>query len=386
MKLLKTNKDLFKPQIVHFIVAWEMLVFCIVVLGIVATAMANGSFGPETQILYHANEFFIGQGPLPLEITVHDPEGITEARCYFHFDPSLPFVSIAMKPAGNNNYTAILPQPTSRATEIEYVFLVVNSKRQVIVSPNYRVKNSAGEEQSLPGQPKEIQSFILTTPAIDLDSLRTSFKNPDKITLANSTQREAYGVVAGLFSQEAIIFETVEGYFGAFRLGPEQEVQAIKGFMVTGTIKQTQGSQNRKAVAEDPTAKSAASTPDIAGTTWEGEFFRTDSYNSTVVALTAVITKDENDRVTITTTKENLGHYLVGKIFSDGYMLLYDQYDDEDWTTFYGPASDLSVTIADYVSHPLPDLPPPPLNVIRLTRKSTFETPIITGALHILLN
>jgi len=64
-------------------------------------------------------------------------------------------------------------------------------------------------------------------------------------------------------------------------------------------------------------------------------------------------------------------------------MMLYDQYDNEDWTTYFGPAAELSVIIADFVRAPTLEEPSPPLNIIELTRKTRSSVPI--GAIDLLL-
>lgn len=65
--------------------------------------------------------------------------------------------------------------------------------------------------------------------------------------------------------------------------------------------------------------------------------------------LSATITHVGN-RVTIETTMPpGIVNKLVGQIDGAGNMLLYDQFDNEDWTTLYGPASSNSINLADYV-------------------------------------
>ena len=63
-----------------------------------------------------------------------------------------------------------------------------------------------------------------------------------------------------------------------------------------------------------------------------------------------------------------IGQYFQGNIYSNGHMLLYDAYDNEDWTTHYGPATDSYIMIADFVRRPTLEDPSPPLNIIELKR------------------
>ena len=86
--------------------------------------------------------------------------------------------------------------------------------------------------------------------------------------------------------------------------------------------------------------------PDLNGDDWKGYY---KSVQGHYVALTASIDHVGNE-VTIQTSKQSgVASTLVGKINSVGQMTMYDLYDNQDWTTLYGPASTNSINLADFV-------------------------------------
>lgn len=86
--------------------------------------------------------------------------------------------------------------------------------------------------------------------------------------------------------------------------------------------------------------------PDLNGDDWAGYYKSVQGYYE---PLTASIDHVGNE-VTIQTSKDSgVASTLVGKINSIGQMTLYDLYDNQDWTTLYGPASTNSINLADYV-------------------------------------
>ena len=85
--------------------------------------------------------------------------------------------------------------------------------------------------------------------------------------------------------------------------------------------------------------------PNLNGT-WAGYY---KSIEGNYQNLTATITH-VGQQITITTSMPpGIVKKLVGKIDAVGNMLLYDQFDKEDWTTLYGPASSKSINLADFV-------------------------------------
>ena len=79
---------------------------------------------------------------------------------------------------------------------------------------------------------------------------------------------------------------------------------------------------------------------------WRGEFSR-DSGGREAVSATI---RHVGDVVVIETSRRpGIAKKFVGTIRSTGRMFMIDQFDSEDWTTLFGPASSNSITLADFV-------------------------------------
>jgi hypothetical protein len=95
---------------------------------------------------------------------------------------------------------------------------------------------------------------------------------------------------------------------------------------------------------------------------WSAEFTRVsggkDVLRATVRHVGRIVTIQ-------TTRKPGVANRLVGSIKSTGRMLMFDQFDNEDWTTFFGPASSNAITLADHI---FKDMKFTDTNVLRLRR------------------
>ena len=92
----------------------------------------------------------------------------------------------------------------------------------------------------------------------------------------------------------------------------------------------------------------SATYPDINGDDWAGVYYVTDSSGKT--DITASMEHDNNGNMWLRTSRSRRGHYFTGSLSKDGDMYLIDHYDNEIWTTHFGPATATHVLIADYVS------------------------------------
>lgn len=86
--------------------------------------------------------------------------------------------------------------------------------------------------------------------------------------------------------------------------------------------------------------------PNLNGN-WVGYFY--DDEGDYHENLTATITH-QGKNVAIQTTKDaGVARSFHGTISAAGSMLMYDDYDGEDWTTYFGPASENSINLADHI-------------------------------------
>jgi hypothetical protein len=355
-------------------------------LSVVCVPDACSSTIPVTQIVHEQVFSFLEGSSLPIEVAVKDPVGVTGVRCYFRFDSSLPFVYSEMVSSGNNVFMTKLPIALSTVPKIEYLFLVVNGKKQAILSPTFVVNKKNGSIFSTEAQRLAPAQYQLKTEVSDVDTVKDLFWEPDNVQISFVPPQERYGVRAGLYSKEQIGAEVAAGYFGSFRLDPKKVMIAVKGYIVIGRSDSLSSLQEKSAVTKDTVVGEPVSAPDISGDGWTGYFWRSDLYafNGTKIPITATVTQTTDGLVSITTSKEGLGHYFEGNIDVTGQMLVYDAYDNEDWSTHDGPATEVSIEIEDYVVTPSLEHPDPPLNIIKLTRSPKPKLPF--GVISLLLS
>ena len=97
----------------------------------------------------------------------------------------------------------------------------------------------------------------------------------------------------------------------------------------------------------EPNLTEAVVGPNLNGDNWVGYY---KSAEGKYEPMTAVI-RHVGNQVTIQSSlrKEGVASELSGKISASGKITLYDAYDNEDWTTLYGPVSKNSINLADFV-------------------------------------
>jgi hypothetical protein len=124
----------------------------------------------------------------------------------------------------------------------------------------------------------------------------------------------------------------------------EEEAETAPGASPASTEKST---PKKKTVNIPGTPEGELVGPSIAGS-WSGQI---SVYGQGSAAVSAQISHQGSRVHIVTSSPFAIGRSFSGSISASGSMLLYDAYDHEDWTTFYGPASANSIKIADYVNN-----------------------------------
>jgi len=329
------------------------------------------SFPPDTVVGHEAMGIFAAGARAMLDVRISDTKGITAARCYFKAGSDMPYLFVAMDHLSGNSYQCALPAFQQGSHSLEYFFLIVNGERQVVRSGSYIAREAGGGEDPVPEQAAaDPSSFLLVQSELGpIERDETAILDDRVVFTAVNDVNQLYGLQAGVHEPGAIpdALNVMPGYFGGFVLDRlDGTIRAVKGF-----VPNVQPSLSRPATPMDgyregfDVQAESVVPPDIGGDNWSGYFTRTDS--DVREYLTASIVLSGRD-VTITTTLIGLGHFLSGIINENGYMLLYDEYDGEDWTTHDGPATTTAVNIYDYLWKPEQGEPEPPLNAIILYR------------------
>lgn len=315
----------------------SLLVWVVVTMGCSPAFAGIGL--PETHIITYEEDYFSREQPTPFQVRVTDPTGVKAVRCYFRFTEDMPFVFVDLDSVGEDQYSASIPQLSENAEKIEFFFLVVNGYRQVIkTTPHYRLPGVSRQDILGSVATADIQTELDVLPININHFFSTELPAIKRVAL-----QKAYGYLDGVYTPEEVTgLQTTPGYYGGFLLDDNGEFQLTPGLLIRAPT-------SKDVAKAAPKEGSEVLGPDIRGEDWTGEFFLY-PHITMFEEITAVITQNALGFVTITTTKEaEIGRYFEGEIQEDGDMYLIDQYDDEDWTTFYGPASASEILIADWV-------------------------------------
>lgn len=131
---------------------------------------------------------------------------------------------------------------------------------------------------------------------------------------------------------------------------------------------------NETVTSAEETAPATTNAPSTTSTSyprikgkWSGVYYRSDGGGQSPV--TATITQNR-EAVTISTSRQGAtAGLLTGTIDPSGRMVLTDALDGETWTTYYGPANENYIKVADFVRAPeIDDIEPVPLYILELSR------------------
>jgi hypothetical protein len=342
--------------------------YILIEIAIVLLVLANSALFAQpvisTTIESEPLAYIVSGHSITLEATITDSKKVLEARCYFRTLPNGATLYVPMHHQTGNRYRCTLPSYASHISGLEYFFLVVNGEAQVIRSTYFQSDNSPSK--AIPKWQMDTNSELPLEVYSELNSTGHDSAGIDDeyATRAETSPSEKHGLLVDIYAPEEIPTElnAAPGYFGGFvHDTPGQPPRPVKGFGIglgAPNSLDLDAPQSRDQL--DSFSQPYATMLNISGSNWSG-YFMTTGYGNRQ-SISAVISQS-GSRVSIVTSKSGLGHYLIGSINSRGHMLLYDQYDGEDWTTHYGPASAGKVAIYDYICQTCSQL-----NVISLTR------------------
>ncbi|MHB8810918.1 MAG: hypothetical protein ACYC9M_13035 [Desulfobulbaceae bacterium] len=338
---------------------------------------------PLTLIEKAGESFFSPGQAIPVQAMVSDPLGVFAVRCYFRYQRDADFVFIDMARQENGLYQGILPEPAKSMHEVEYLYLVVNARRQVVRTPVYTVNDREVKPLPLTAPGGNERSAVQTDLAVPPGPASLLFGR-DHVKVTTAAAAERFGMVAGLYNNSVRDAgdKVAEGYFGAFELQPDGKYIPIKGIISlqekVSAPAQT-GTTPLRSAEEPPPPKIIG--PDIAGETWEGFCYYGYGEGDGLwliwdpTPVTATVTHVDN-AVTITLSTEcvinfeNVGQYFQGSMDWAGAMYLEDQRDPvQIWSSHWGPVTESEIKIGDYVVPPTEEEPFPDYYVIELTRE-----------------
>ncbi len=112
----------------------------------------------------------------------------------------------------------------------------------------------------------------------------------------------------------------------------------------SGTSTETTSTAATETTVE-PNLTAAVVGPNLNGSEWVG-YLKSEADG--VTNLTATVLQEGN-QITIVTSKDGIAHEFKGTISPAGALAVMDQFDGENWSTYYGNVSTNSINLADLI-------------------------------------
>ena len=183
-------------------------VLCLIAAGLlvlsvnVASVLAKEEIKPTIEIQYDPIEYFVPEHRIRLKAEVTDDEGINLVRCYFRAAEQADYVFVAMTP-GSSLYQGILPAPSKETERLEYLFLAVNGKDQVVKTQPFKV--SRKDEDKIPAWQQVSPEGVIrvTTELPQATEAPPGFTDSIAMDVAESSTRFGF-VVGGIYSASQV--------------------------------------------------------------------------------------------------------------------------------------------------------------------------------------
>ena len=156
--------------------------------------------GPRatTKVKHKPIEYFVPEKRIKLETEVTDEAGVNLVRCYFRAVEQADYVFVAMTP-GSSLYKGVLPAPSKKTEMLEYLFLVVNGKNQVVKTQTFKVEKK--DEDKTPAW-QEVSSkgdIHVSTELAQAPTAPPGFTDSIAVDVVESSARFGL-VVAGIYT------------------------------------------------------------------------------------------------------------------------------------------------------------------------------------------
>jgi archaellum component FlaF (FlaF/FlaG flagellin family) len=119
-------------------------------------SVAVAAEDPTTEVTHEALDYYVPEKRITLSAEVEDETGVDLVRCYFKNDLQAEYTFVPMQYAGDGQYRAELPAPSSATSSLEYLFLVVNGQNVVYKTQSFTVPKDENEDmpewQTVPGE------------------------------------------------------------------------------------------------------------------------------------------------------------------------------------------------------------------------------------------
>ena len=184
-------------QVCSFLAAMMLVMISIPVPLFAQESASSGTVKGTTKVKYKPIKYFVAEKRIRIVADVTDPEGIQLVRCYFKAKEQADFVFVTMTP-GSSTYTAILPAAAQTATSIEYLFLAVNNKNQVVKTTQFSV-NIDASQPAPPWQDVAMEGQLkVSTELAQAPAVLEGFTDSIEMDVVESAKR--FGFVVGIYT------------------------------------------------------------------------------------------------------------------------------------------------------------------------------------------
>jgi|GEM_PF-6247473 len=340
---------------------WIFLFICF----LFSPSASDARFVPDVRIEHSPPTALVQGERVHLNARVASPEKLKEVRCYFKYEAANPYLFVKMRQT-EQGFECWLPVPANHINQIEYVFVAVDSMTQVVRSSVFYASTTGLPKNRI--KPLVLQKEIVTVQTELPVSLNTAaaFAKTDQPVYSVVSASKQYGLRAGMYDSAQTGYRY--GLIGSLAFGLNAQY-----------LSPTLGYQSFTAAASSEVQVLfeqeviATNYPDIDGANWSGYFYVVDNSGNLLSAkspLTATVYHDGNGNVSIAISTHQCpgqDYFSHGDIDTSGFIHIYDDCDDELWTTYSLTATSTHIQIMDFTDPPYYKT----LNVVDLTRTTT---------------
>lgn len=142
-----------------------------VFLSIPFNIVSHVAAATKTSIVHKSPKYYMPGFRINLDAVIKDEAGVLCTRSYFKAKKAKNFVFVDMVPAGGDLYKATLPSPWVNSESVEYVFVVVNKKKQVARSEVFSIIEKKTKESAVWKGPGEVKEIPLDMPQEAVEQL-----------------------------------------------------------------------------------------------------------------------------------------------------------------------------------------------------------------------
>jgi len=241
---------------------------------------SSGAVQSTTKIKYEPIKYFVADKRIKVTAEVTDPEGVKVVRCYFKAKEQADFVFVTMTAEGNT-YTAILPAAAKTASSIDYLFLVVNGKNQVVKTQPFSV-NIDASQPAPPWQDVAMEGQLkVSTELAQAPAVLEGFSDSIAMDVVESAAR--FGFTAGIYTTTQMA--AVGGATGAAATATSAgTVSTAAGLSTTAFVGIAAGAvaviAGAVAAGNSSSSSSGSTSCSNSDGTWSGSYSGTDCYSN----------------------------------------------------------------------------------------------------------